>query len=111
MEHYNHTDLPHYFANEKRPFFHLLGCSKVNRSRVCCYSSDPRSSDIICRAASLSDHGALRVLNAKTVRGSYRSDVCRAAVLAREGGFYTDLDVATGRHYEGQVGFLKEKVQ
>lgn len=28
-------------------------------------------------------------------RGSYRSDVCRAAVLAREGGFYTDLDVAT----------------
>lgn len=26
-------------------------------------------------------------------RGSYRSDVCRAAVLAREGGFYTDLDV------------------
>ena len=31
----------------------------------------------------------------KFARGSYRSDVCRAAVLAREGGFYTDLDVAT----------------
>lgn len=26
-------------------------------------------------------------------RGSYRSDVCRAAILAKEGGFYTDLDV------------------
>lgn len=26
-------------------------------------------------------------------RGMYRGDICRAAVLAREGGFYTDLDV------------------
>jgi len=26
-------------------------------------------------------------------RGSFRGDICRAAVLAREGGFYTDLDV------------------
>ena len=38
-------------------------------------------------------------------RGSYRSDVCRAAVLAREGGFYTDLDVATGQDNVGQDGF------
>lgn len=27
------------------------------------------------------------------LRGSYRGDICRAAVLAREGGFYVDLDV------------------
>jgi len=26
-------------------------------------------------------------------RGSFRGDICRAAVLAREGGFYLDLDV------------------
>jgi len=26
-------------------------------------------------------------------RGSFRGDICRAAVLSREGGFYTDLDV------------------
>lgn len=26
-------------------------------------------------------------------RGSYRGDICRTAVLAREGGFYQDLDV------------------
>jgi len=26
-------------------------------------------------------------------RGSYRGDICRAAVLAKEGGFYLDLDV------------------
>ncbi|CAE7552747.1 Itch [Symbiodinium microadriaticum] len=54
VEHYNHTDLPHYFANEKR--------------------------------------------------GSYRSDVCRAAVLAREGGFYTDLDVEMKWTFEDLAG-------
>lgn len=26
-------------------------------------------------------------------RGSFRGDICRSAVLSREGGFYTDLDV------------------
>jgi|Transcript_105649 hypothetical protein len=26
-------------------------------------------------------------------RGSFRGDICRTAVLAREGGFYTDMDV------------------
>lgn len=30
---------------------------------------------------------------AKELIGMYRGDMCRAAVLAREGGFYTDLDV------------------
>lgn len=28
----------------------------------------------------------------KELRGSFRGDTCRAAVLSREGGFYTDLD-------------------
>lgn len=30
---------------------------------------------------------------AEEVRGSFRGDICRACVLAREGGFYLDLDV------------------
>lgn len=29
----------------------------------------------------------------KEARGSFRGDICRAAVLSKEGGFYTDLDV------------------
>jgi len=32
-------------------------------------------------------------LFASVERGSYRGDICRAAVLAREGGFYADVDV------------------
>lgn len=37
-------------------------------------------------------------------RGSYRSDVCRAAVLVREGGFYTDLDVEMKWKFEDLAG-------
>jgi len=37
-------------------------------------------------------------------RGSYRSDVCRAAILAKEGGFYTDLDVEMKWKFEDLAG-------
>ncbi|CAE8617117.1 unnamed protein product [Polarella glacialis] len=36
-------------------------------------------------------------------RGSYRSDICRAAVLAHEGGFYTDIDVEMKLPFEDLV--------
>merc|ERR1719247_1409089 len=52
----------------------------------------------------LDDQGCLKYLNThfkpqyadmlrKERRGSFRGDICRAAVLYREGGFYTDLDL------------------
>eukprot|EP00931_Biecheleriopsis_adriatica_P011484 TRINITY_DN112574_c0_g1_i1.p1 TRINITY_DN112574_c0_g1~~TRINITY_DN112574_c0_g1_i1.p1 ORF type:complete len:328 (+),score=61.48 TRINITY_DN112574_c0_g1_i1:116-1099(+) len=41
---------------------------------------------------------------ADETRGSYRSDICRAAVLAREGGFYTDVDVEMNVSFEELAG-------
>lgn len=38
------------------------------------------------------DHELVEIFKSET-RGSFRGDICRAAVLAREGGFYLDLDV------------------
>jgi len=35
----------------------------------------------------------LQQIFAEEIRGSFRGDICRACVLAREGGFYLDLDV------------------
>lgn len=33
----------------------------------------------------------------KTSRGSYRGDICRTAFLAKEGGYYVDLDIQVDR--------------
>jgi mannosyltransferase OCH1-like enzyme len=51
-------------------------------------------SDIACKEY-LAKHfdQELADIFTKEARGSFRGDICRAAVLTREGGFYTDLDV------------------
>jgi hypothetical protein len=38
------------------------------------------------------DQNLVRIFDSEA-RGSYRGDICRTAILAREGGFYTDMDV------------------
>ncbi|CAK9006127.1 unnamed protein product [Durusdinium trenchii] len=50
------------------------------------------------------NHTQLPLFFNQETRGSYRSDVCRAAVLAREGGFYTDLDVEMKWKFEDLAG-------
>ncbi|CAJ1379202.1 unnamed protein product, partial [Effrenium voratum] len=50
------------------------------------------------------NHTELPMFFKHETRGSYRSDVCRAAVLAREGGFYTDLDVEMKWSFQDLAG-------